>query len=219
MLRSGSTGANFPVGLPESRRPRHRRNRIPGEWPVCPRPAARRARSVTTIRAPALQARAEAWPQRPLSEPVPAGPAPRGRHRHQPQPDHGHRRGGDPVPGFASDGQGAGCRSPECGASALVKKHALLMLVYSALLKTATCSAGTATRPPCPAAGRRAAQGRPKPAPAGFFSCLLRTLRGHPHIAPRLIRINNRPFNAPSCSASRPCPWGCSRPPRWFGLS
>lgn len=34
----GSTGANFPVGLPESRRPRRRRNRIPGDWLVCPRP-------------------------------------------------------------------------------------------------------------------------------------------------------------------------------------
>ena len=105
-----------------------------------------------------------------------------------------HRHSGDPVPGFASDGQGAGCRSPECGASELKKEYMFFMLDSSTLLKIATCPAGTATRPPCPTILRSAAQGRPKPAPAGFFSRLLRTLRGYPHIAPLPIRINNRPF-------------------------
>jgi hypothetical protein len=114
------------------------------------------------------------------------------------------------FPSFASDGQGARCRSPGCGASALEKKYSLRMLVYYTLLIVATCPAGTATRPPCPAAGRRAAQGRPKPAPAGFFSRLLRTLRGYPPIAPLPIRIYNRPFVAPSCYASRTCSFRCA---------
>ena len=49
------------------------------------------------------------------------------------------------------------------------KQYKFRMLVYSTLLKVAVCPAGTATRLPCPAAGRGAAQGGPKPTPAGFF--------------------------------------------------
>ena len=138
--------------------------------------------------APVRSRRSGRLPCRPARKPGHSGyrpslsrrDLPRGRHRHQPQPDLGRRRGGDPVTGFANDGQGARCRNPECGAILLEKSNFLPILVSSTPLNTAACPAETATRLPCPAAGRSAAQGRPKLAPAGFYSRLL-----EPYVASR----------------------------------
>ena len=175
--------------------------------------ASGRSAPVPERAAPVRSRRSGRLPCRPARKPGHSGHCPslsrrdlpRGRHRHQPQPDLDHRHSGDPVPGFASDGQGAGCRSPECGASALRKIKWFRMLVSSTLLKVSVCPAGTATRPPCPTTDRSAAQGRPKPAPARFFLRLFRTLRGYLHIAPLPIRINNRPFVGSLYLVSSPC--------------
>ena len=114
-----------------------------------PVPGARRARSVTTIRAPALQARAEAWPQRPIVRACPGGTCSRGPPP-TPTPTSAiataaTRYLGSPV---ATEARAAGAPSV---ALCLSNKFSLSILVGSTLLKTATCAAGNATRPPCPA--------------------------------------------------------------------
>ena len=159
--------------------------------PVCPRPGARRARSVTAIRAPALQARAEAWPTAAIVRACPGGTCPLGPPptpiATRPRPSQ-RRRSGSRV---RQSRPGRALPQPRVWRFGSRKKYALQMLVSSTLLNTVACPAETATRPPCPADGGRAAQGRPKLTPAGFFSRLFQTLRGYPHIAPRPIRITN----------------------------